>query len=287
MPPMDAAAVRTYSVNLMKRSVVTWHLNYSGIADLEEAKRLLGPIVHSEAIPDPINPHHGWGASGGPHGYRLVEPEREITGGELALSCLTKAHRLGLGWVIRWPSVLKAGADGGIRTEDARRAVLPDSLHELSGWFDPTYEHAASVLPNLHSAGFNVRIVEPAHPPVDLQVPRRPSPPAPEPVWPPEHGRHWDVLTQAVVLWTGFGLVAFAKRDEARVITALGAEAAAAVMPIVRELSREFERAEAFHVPGDIGKAAALAAAEFRKKHPDVSEDAVRALSWDFACAYR
>jgi hypothetical protein len=52
-------------------------------------------------------------------------------------------------------------------------------------------------------------------------------------------------------------------------------------------LSQDFERTEAYHVPGDIGTVAALAAAEFRKKRPDVSEDAVRALAWDFACAYR
>jgi hypothetical protein len=89
-----------------------------------------------------------------------------------------------------------------------------------------------------------------------------------------------SVVSQAVVVWTGYGDTSWPARDEARVVAVLGADLAASVMPSVLELEHDFFESGACHVAAELARMAELAVADFARKHPDVSEEATKALGW-------
>lgn len=95
----------------------------------------------------------------------------------------------------------------------------------------------------------------------------------------PDFGR----LSEAIVLWTGWGNSSWASRDDARVVQAFGQEEARALLPRIRELHHEFYRSDARHTEPDLGGMADKAAQQFRALHPEISEEAIRALAWCYS----
>lgn len=96
-----------------------------------------------------------------------------------------------------------------------------------------------------------------------------------------------DVVSQAVVAWTGYGDTSRPARDEARVVAALGADVAANVMPSVLELENHLYESDARHVAADLPRMAELAAADFARKHPEISDEAAKALAWCYSYDYK
>ena len=96
-----------------------------------------------------------------------------------------------------------------------------------------------------------------------------------------------DVVSAAIVAWTGYHEMAWPHRDDARVNRALGPTVGAAVLPQVHALEADFFTSNARHTAKDLPQMARQASAEFAARHPDVSADAIAALAWCYAFAYK
>jgi hypothetical protein len=88
------------------------------------------------------------------------------------------------------------------------------------------------------------------------------------------------LISDAIVVWTGRGTRAWPDRREGRLVEAFGADAAAQLIAVVRSLAQEFSRSDAAFTVPDLAEAGDVAAAQFRRVHPDLSEEAVQALAW-------
>jgi hypothetical protein len=95
-------------------------------------------------------------------------------------------------------------------------------------------------------------------------------------------GRRMDasLVSQAIVIWTGWGQATWPVRDEARVVKRFGVDTAADLLPRIRELAREFYSSDARDVIADLKEMGDVAAGEFRRAHPELSDEAVQALVW-------
>jgi hypothetical protein len=87
-------------------------------------------------------------------------------------------------------------------------------------------------------------------------------------------------LSGALVVWTGFGELVSPVPSEDAVVARYGMDAASDMMPAIRALADCFYASEAHLVARDPGEMAAIARLDFRRRHPEIGEKAVRALSW-------
>ena len=95
------------------------------------------------------------------------------------------------------------------------------------------------------------------------------------------------LVTEAVLVWTGYGGEMMPNRDDSRVVRHFGAEAAATLLPIVKRLEDEFYESDARLRADDLSRMAALASADFKEKHPGVSEQIVKALAWCYTFDFK
>lgn len=93
-------------------------------------------------------------------------------------------------------------------------------------------------------------------------------------------------VSEAVVVWTGFGQAAAPVRDEALVERHFG-ELVLDRMPLVRMLDDEYYESDARYVATDDADMERRSAADFRALHPEVSDEAVKALAWCYSYDYR
>jgi hypothetical protein len=96
-----------------------------------------------------------------------------------------------------------------------------------------------------------------------------------------------SLVSQAIVIWTGWGQTAWPARDEARLVQHLGSETAAEIFPCIRELEADFYASDARFTAADLKEMGDKAAVHFRKAHPEISEDAVEALAWCYTWDYK
>jgi hypothetical protein len=94
-------------------------------------------------------------------------------------------------------------------------------------------------------------------------------------------------LDEAVVVWTGTGTKSWPARHESLLVERFGSELASELMPKVRALSDDFYRSEARLVAHDLTEMADAASQEFRRIHPEVSDEAVQALAWCYTFEYK
>jgi hypothetical protein len=94
-------------------------------------------------------------------------------------------------------------------------------------------------------------------------------------------------VSDAIVVWTGWGQEPWPSRDEKRLIDRFGIELAGSLMPAIRQLEEDFYTSEARDVATDLREMGEIAASEFREKHPEVSEEATAALAWCYTYDYK
>lgn len=92
-----------------------------------------------------------------------------------------------------------------------------------------------------------------------------------------------DRLSEALVIWTGFGETPAPDVSDARLARRLGAAEAARLLPRLRSLLTEFYDSDASRFTKDVAGMAALAAAPFADRHPELSDMAIEALAWSYA----
>jgi hypothetical protein len=96
-----------------------------------------------------------------------------------------------------------------------------------------------------------------------------------------------SLLSEAIVVWTGWGQAPRPIRDEARLVDQFGSDTAADLMPGLRQLEDEFYASDAQFTVADLKEMGDVAADQFRRAHPEISDDAVRALAWCYTYDYK
>ena len=94
-------------------------------------------------------------------------------------------------------------------------------------------------------------------------------------------------LSDAVVTWTGYGVTAWPRRDEARLVESLGSTVAIEVLLRVQRLEEEFYESDAWRTARTLGEAGDTAADRFRRLHPEITDAAVAALRWCYTFDYK
>lgn len=94
-------------------------------------------------------------------------------------------------------------------------------------------------------------------------------------------------LSQAIVVWSGWGQTSRPARDETRLVEKYGSDVAADLLPRIRHLEDAFYTSDASFTVADIKEMGDVAADQFRKSHPEISDDAVRALAWCYTYDYK
>jgi len=93
-------------------------------------------------------------------------------------------------------------------------------------------------------------------------------------------------LSEAIVVWTGWGRSSWPARDESRVVERFG-KASLDLMPAVRAMEDDFYESDARDRAADLREMATIATTQFRERHPDISDDAVQALAWCYTYDYK
>ena len=95
------------------------------------------------------------------------------------------------------------------------------------------------------------------------------------------------VLSTAIIVWTGWGETNSPSRDEARLLDRFGSEVTVELLPTIRQLEDEFYASDARDVVADLKEMGDRAATQFRSKHPEISQEAIRALRWCYTFDYK
>lgn len=90
-----------------------------------------------------------------------------------------------------------------------------------------------------------------------------------------------------MLIWTGFGRNSFPCRDESRLVERFGAEPTAQLLPILRTLEDDFYSSDARHTAKDIQEMGTISSEDFRKKHPEIAEEIVQALTWCYTYDFK
>jgi hypothetical protein len=94
-------------------------------------------------------------------------------------------------------------------------------------------------------------------------------------------------LVEAVRVWTGWGLSIMPSRDDARLAKQLGNEVAAKLLPVIKSLDEDFYSSDARLVATDLQEMEKLASEQFKRKHPTVAEDIVKAFAWCYTFDFK
>jgi hypothetical protein len=95
------------------------------------------------------------------------------------------------------------------------------------------------------------------------------------------------VVSEAIVLWTGWGRAPWPHWDESRLVDHFGRDKARELVPVVRRLAAEFYESDARLFAADLVTMGDEAAARFRSLHPDLTEESVEALAWCYTFDYK
>jgi hypothetical protein len=94
-------------------------------------------------------------------------------------------------------------------------------------------------------------------------------------------------VSEALIVWIGWGETRWPARDEARLAARYGSTTAADLLPRLRALHSEFYESDASNVSPDLVSMGERGAAQFRARHPELSEAAVQALGWCYTWDFK
>lgn len=76
-------------------------------------------------------------------------------------------------------------------------------------------------------------------------------------------------------------------RSDERVIVRFGAQAAQELLPVIEVLERDYYAPASEILGSDLSEMGSAASERFRKKHPSISEEIVKILTWCFTYDFR
>ena len=95
------------------------------------------------------------------------------------------------------------------------------------------------------------------------------------------------LVSQAIVVWTGWGSSSWPSCDDGRLVERFGVDQALDLVPSVRRLTDEFYESDAKYVAADHAEMGEIASRRFHDLHPEISDEAVRALAWCYTYDYK
>jgi len=96
-----------------------------------------------------------------------------------------------------------------------------------------------------------------------------------------------EELSAALVVWTGWGETSWPSRDDSRVVAVYGSDCALDLLPRLRALEDDFYKSEANLTVADLAEMGRVAATQFRKLHPEITESGVAALAWCYTFDFK
>jgi hypothetical protein len=94
-------------------------------------------------------------------------------------------------------------------------------------------------------------------------------------------------LVEAILAWTGWGRSAIPLRDDSLLEKHFGDEVAAKLLPVIKSLEDDFYSSDAKFVADDIQEMGKLSSEHFKKKHPAIPDEIVKALAWCYTFDFK
>jgi hypothetical protein len=94
-------------------------------------------------------------------------------------------------------------------------------------------------------------------------------------------------LVDAARIWTGRGQSVAPNRDDSRLRLRLGNAEAERLLPLLKELEKDFYSSDAYLRASDVSEMGKLAKADFMRLHPDVAQEITDAFAWCYTFDYR
>ena len=95
-----------------------------------------------------------------------------------------------------------------------------------------------------------------------------------------------DRVSEALVIWEG-PIPSFRHDGERALAARFGAQGAAELLPIVRALHDEFFASDARDVAANLEEMGDRAIADFKRKHPEISAEALNVLANHYTFAFK
>ncbi|MDQ2838907.1 MAG: hypothetical protein M3Y89_16055 [Actinomycetota bacterium] len=95
------------------------------------------------------------------------------------------------------------------------------------------------------------------------------------------------LISEALVLWSGWHIKSWPDRDDERVIDRYGRDAALDLLPVIHRLADEFYESDARYFAADLIEMGNQAEDRFRGLHSELTEEAVGALGWCYTFDYK
>lgn len=95
------------------------------------------------------------------------------------------------------------------------------------------------------------------------------------------------LLTEAVVLWTGWGTDPMPKRDDLSLTKRFGSEIAAKLLADLKTLEKQFYKSDAWKVAKDLNEMSRMAIDDFKKHTPEIPEAVSQAFAWCYTFDYK
>ena len=89
-----------------------------------------------------------------------------------------------------------------------------------------------------------------------------------------------QVTLEAVRLWTGWGTEIMPKRDDARILKRFGDEFGQELLRSIKMLENDFYSSQAYLIAADMRELEKKASEDFKRMHPKVDSEVVKALAW-------
>jgi hypothetical protein len=94
-------------------------------------------------------------------------------------------------------------------------------------------------------------------------------------------------LIEAVRVWTGWGRSIAPSRDDARLVNHFGDQVAARLLPLIKSLEKDFYSSDAQLVAANLQEMEKLASEQFKRKHPAVADEIVKAFAWCYTFDFK
>jgi hypothetical protein len=97
----------------------------------------------------------------------------------------------------------------------------------------------------------------------------------------------WRRVGEAIVIWCGWGRESYPSRNDNSLVEHFGSQVATTLLPLIRELEDDFYSSDARYTTADVAEMASISVAQFMRKHPEIPEEAARALAWCYTFDYK
>jgi len=94
-------------------------------------------------------------------------------------------------------------------------------------------------------------------------------------------------LIEAVRVWIGWGLSAIPDPNDKRLVDHVGENVAAKLLPLIKSLWDDFYSSDAWLAAANLQEMEKLASEQFKRKHPTVAEEIVKAFAWCYTFDFK